>query len=736
MRFDRIIPLSRLAFHPNNDYADIVFFIPKIDQPKPLRIWLYTSCKDPVVKIDDYEFGICSEYNEGLNRWIDLGVTEELKGHFGQLRIFNMSYEEAMSSWFLITEQISLRLCGDIEDAEEILWGISKKDVGRSSLTPSIVTGGEPVVYTMTYHPGEHGLPAGTKMRLAIPHSMSVPQQDDPNEDGYICVKISDPFYDVYIEDFSLSKESHVVNDVILNFPKGIKKEHVLTVQYKCDVTPIFNAYYPYAERMYWYIRQAPLSFAVCVPSNNNFVEPLLGNGHSVEYKPGPCKRLFLNVPGRIKEGTKILCRGVFTDKFRNTPPSGYPNTDIRLYLSSGVEEIQVDEPMNFDTFYSFKVYLKNLSPGRYRLIAKDINMRIISKSNPLEIMNTDDRRDSIYFGEIHGHCVMSDGSGEYVDMYRHARDVGCLDFAASADHACYFSDNEWELMQSITNSFNDPDRFVTLIGFEWAGKQVHRNVYTCDDSLKLFRGMYEPTSNIDKVYGFFKGNENVVAGPHGSIAHGIKWEYHEPEVERFIEMYSMWGANDFPDSPLLCTRGYHPPRMKTVNEILATGAVLGFTGGGDCHEGRCGFSCEDPDGQGKTKHTFAVGLSYRCGLTGAHMNRLDRTDLIKAIRNRKTYATTGAKILLDFEVNGFKQRDLGSMQTAVKIKADVCGCDVISQIIIVRNGERIHCISPNETDAVLEWEDLNPLHTKVYYYVQVIQKDGQMAWSSPVYLC
>ena len=51
--------------------------------------------------------------------------------------------------------------------------------------------------------------------------------------------------------------------------------------------------------------------------------------------------------------------------------------------------------------------------------------------------------------------------------------------------------------MQDLTNSWNAPGEFVTLVGYEWAGNQVHRNVYTARPRLRLFRGMYGPESDI-----------------------------------------------------------------------------------------------------------------------------------------------------------------------------------------------------------------------------------------------
>ena len=39
-------------------------------------------------------------------------------------------------------------------------------------------------------------------------------------------------------------------------------------------------------------------------------------------------------------------------------------------------------------------------------------------------------------------------------------------------------------------------------------------------------------------------------------------------------------------------------------------------------------------------------------------------------------------------------------------------------------------------SDSVsFEWEDSSPLHSAAFYYVRLRQADGQMAWSSPVWV-
>jgi hypothetical protein len=367
----------------------------------------------------------------------------------------------------------------------------------------------------------------------------------------------------------------------------------------------------------------------------------------------------------------------------------------------------------------------------------------MVARSNPLEIVAEGAGQDRMYWGEIHGHTEMSDGSGGYGELYRHARDEGALEFASATDHAEYFTDNEWQWMQDVTNGWNEPGRFVTLVGYETAGEQRDRCVYTSRPRMDLFRGNYPPTDNLEIVWAHFHGDEQVVGGVHAVLAHGTNldhWAQHDPAVERFVEIYSMWGANDFRESPLVpdwITEWVSEGRIKpgaTANELLMAGAKLGFTGGGDCHEGHCGFASEDPDGQGITPHTFAAIILYRCGMTAAAMPGLDRESLMQAIRNRRTVATTGARILLHFTAAGLPMGAIGTARE-VDCRGAVHAVAPIRRVEIVRDGRVAWCEEMDDLDAAIRWRDPAPPEGEHYYYLHVVQADGQMAWSSPIWI-
>ncbi|MGD9494810.1 MAG: CehA/McbA family metallohydrolase [Armatimonadota bacterium] len=738
MTIDRILPLAAMACYPGSPHMDMVMYLGAF-RGQTMRMWLLTTAEGCTVCLDDLELTPkeprCG--GESGQRWWDLGVVDRLNARFVQLRVRGMSPGQARESLLLLTREIDFVPQGGREEVEEALFGISRSNAGHTTLRPGRVEVGEATDLEATYVAGPRGLPAGARVRFAIPRGFSRPQTQDQHAPGYIRVRAAGTEGDVQvavqIESMRLSDDSHEQFDIICLLPEGLAAGGRIVVSYRTEEMHIFPWLRDEVERPYWFAHLVPFAAAVAVDERKRWVELAPDHSHSFETVAGHAERLHLILPGRRREDEEVVLRGIFTDRFRNVPtPRGIP-IDIRLRIADKAGERDLGRPRGkFEAPHRFRLPLGKLEPGIYRIRAyDDATGECLAQSNPLEIVDDDSDRLNIYWGEIHGHTEMSDGIGAFEEMFRYARDEGCQDFAAATDHACYFTDNEWEWMQDVANSFNERGRFVTLLGYEWAGQQGHRCIYARGRRLKLFRGMCEPESSLDVVYSHFHENEDIVTGPHHTGAGG-GLEHHDPSIERFIEVYSMWGASDrigAPKAPLFPSDHPFP-----AHEWLRAGAMLGFTGGGDCHEGKSGWTPDDPLGQGTALHGFAHQLRYRSGLTAALMPELRRRELVEALRQRRTYATTGARILLNFEVSDVQMGQQGKAKRA-EVEAEVHAVSDLARLEVIREGKVVHSVDVAGLDAELEWEDPVPVGESAWYYLHVIQRDGEEAWSSPVWL-
>jgi hypothetical protein len=128
------------------------------------------------------------------------------------------------------------------------------------------------------------------------------------------------------------------------------------------------------------------------------------------------------------------------------------------------------------------------------------------------------------------------------------------------------------------------------------------------------------------------------------------------------------------------------------------------------------------------------------------------REALFTALYNRSCYATTGERIILGFSIAGIP---MGSeLSTKVKpglvynrhLTGYVAGTSLIKEIEVIRNGKLIHTLYPNEFSLEFSFDDSEMITQTalrgageapdfVYYYLRVLQEDGHMAWSSPIWI-
>ena len=70
-----------------------------------------------------------------------------------------------------------------------------------------------------------------------------------------------------------------------------------------------------------------------------------------------------------------------------------------------------------------------------------------------------------------------------------------------------------------------------------------------------------------------------------------------------------------------------------------------------------------------------------------------------------------------------------------VPVALMVVACDDIELIEIIRNSEVIYREKGNGVFTRFQIEDTNPPKGTNWYYGRIVQKDGNMAWSSPVWV-
>ena len=207
------------------------------------------------------------------------------------------------------------------------------------------------------------------------------------------------------------------------------------------------------------------------------------------------------------------------------------------------------------------------------------------------------------------------------------------------------------------------------------------------------------------------------------------------------LEIYSCWGNREHwsarrPDIRM----DRHPDR--TVQGVLGQGIIAGFSGGSNSRFG-----------VGRDARRAEAGRGYPAGLTAVYADSLDQDDLFAALRERRCYVTTGARILLQMTINGHEMGRLVEVSDSDpqslnerRIAARVYGTAPIDRIEVIRNNIEICTYRGDGTDIHFEWNDQQELSRialprnlrggglTCYYYLRITQEDGEIAWSSPIW--
>ena len=158
----------------------------------------------------------------------------------------------------------------------------------------------------------------------------------------------------------------------------------------------------------------------------------------------------------------------------------------------------------------------------------------------------------------------------------------------------------------------------------------------------------------------------------------------------------------------------------------------MGVIAGSDNHDARPGYA-----GIGEQfSKSVADAIWKPSGLAVVWATGLTRKEIFAAWRARRTYATSGPRILLSFKVNDcWMGSDLALGSTDPRrLVVNVIGTAPLGSVTVIKNNEDVWENPAHGAD--LTWEDTGAARTGDYYYVRVTQEDDEMAWSTGMVRC
>ena len=325
----------------------------------------------------------------------------------------------------------------------------------------------------------------------------------------------------------------------------------------------------------------------------------------------------------------------------------------------------------------------------------------------------------NVYFGLLHAHTEISDGSGTVVEAFSHAAGVEGLDFFAVTDHSNSFDhadsgditvdgsavSADWaagkQAAASVTNS-----NFVGIFGYEmtWGEDAAlgHINTFHTPGWQTREQPGFE---TLEGYYGALqKVPGSVSQFNHPGTAYGEFHNFREydPEYDAVMQLLEVEGENG---------ASYYDYYIRALDQ----GWHVAPTAGQNNHHGEWGSA-----GQARTA-VLAKGLSEE--------------NLYRAMQRRRVYATQDADLRIEYRLNGqIMGSVIGLADTLeVSVLLEDPTDDAMGTVEAVTTGGRILASHQMEDASGEMTFDLPTGYP--YYFLRITQPDGDVAVTAPVWV-
>ncbi len=586
--------------------------------------------------------------------------------------------------------------------------------VGRASIEPAHAVAPETKGrWTVTYEVGQTALGVGSLIRFTVPYGFTAPNFLWVTRPGYCHLECSregatlrfvlpepveGPIHNFYMYRWGAHVFVEVTGDTLVSGD---------TVSFIYGHNPFYPQKWAwasyFAQEFTWWVGVRPAA-----AEGEGFI--LVADPPTLRVEPGPLARVGAVAPSLAARGETLRFRPYGEDVHRNriVPLAG--RGDLGL---AAVGERDGGEPPAEALGPAVEVKVKK--PGAFQAVVRVEGVAEPGRSNPI-LVSQDPPEYRLYWGDIHGHTIQSDGLGAVEDYYAYGRDMSLLDFCSVADHAGHMGPGEWERARAVAGAAYEPGTYVTFCGNELNARTGEKCVYFRRDS----HSMYRYPDDRNTLFELARAGEALII-PH---QHGRgPWPYPK-DVIRVTEMYSIWGAFEYPGNPRPCIGG-GDYTGRTVLDMLLAGYRPGVIGGSDCHAGHPG-------------HTdwLRACKAYWCGLAAVYAEELTREAIWQALLDRRCYATTGPRIIVGLRSG---EARMGSEVPVAPERErtfdiEVVGTEALKRVTLIKNGQPRFILPGNGQLLRTTVSDSQGPGEPAFYYLRVAQEDGEMAWSSPLW--
>lgn len=414
-------------------------------------------------------------------------------------------------------------------------------------------------------------------------------------------------------------------------------------------------------------------------------------------------------------------------------------------------------------------IFLARLDPGAERPSVGPMPFDLVQEApSALEPYNDTPERDrddhhsweidgetyQLVWGDVHRHTDFSNcrttDDGCIVEHFRYAIEAGGLDFLGTSDHTEVgkrYTAYEWWQTQKLADLFHNPGHFASLYAYEREQKYPygHRNVLFLERGgpiIYIRRKNYEehtvralPLPNPEgdilgdippwQVWELLrKHGRRAITIEHTSAGGmGTDWSKYEkldPEFENILEVFQ--GSRN-------SSEGEGAPQPPIV---VGGPQVSQFKGNSAKGTWQVALGMNHQLGAFASSDHRSNNLSYG----GVYVKKLDRENLFDGMDARRTVAATD-KIFMEFSCNGKAMGEIFETSEAPVLTMKVNGTAPIRRVTLIRNETDYQTFDPQKVskDFEMTFKDEKPEAGEYRYYMRVEQVDGNMGWTSPVWV-
>lgn len=338
--------------------------------------------------------------------------------------------------------------------------------------------------------------------------------------------------------------------------------------------------------------------------------------------------------------------------------------------------------------------------------------------------------------GEFHRHTEISwDGGpdGSINDMFRYGIDAAEMDWIGNGDH-----DNgggreySWWIIQKLTDAYHTGEHFTPMFSYERSVSYPHghRNCVFAKRGVRTLPRLAQPNKeeavagihadDAKMCYRYLRALDGICASHTSATGMGTDWRDNDPVAEPLVEIYQ--GDRNSYEMQGAPRAGFDPKSGKKPAQV-AGWFPAGFI---DLALGQKGYRL----GFQSSSDHFSTHISYCIVLA----EKYDRPGILDAMKKRHCYGATD-NIVLDVRCGDHIMGEEFKSVVAPKIDINAIGTGPIKEVVILKDSKVVQTMTPGRKEFRESWTDSTPSEGMHYYYVRVMQEDGELAWASPMWV-